>query len=75
MIYLSDLNKGQIGTFMTILLLPKALHALGVAGLLLALAVMFMIKKVLWIFKDDKELEEKFGIRKTKSHTDTKSIS
>lgn len=75
MIYLSDLNKGQIGTFMTILLLPKALHALGVAGLLLALAVMFMIKKVLWIFKNDKELEEKFGIRKTKSHTDTKSIS
>lgn len=75
MIYLSDLNKKHIGIFMTILLLPKALHALGVAGLLLALAVMFMIKKVLWILKDDKELEEKFGIRKTKSHTDTKSIS
>lgn len=75
MAYLSDLNKEHIGIFMTILLLPKALHALGVAGLLLALAVMFMIKKVLWIFKDDKELEEKFGIRKTKSHTDTKSIS
>lgn len=75
MIYLSDLHKEHIGIFMTILILPKALHTLGVAGLLLALAVIFMIKKVLWIFKDDKELEEKFGIRKTKSHTNTKSIS
>lgn len=69
------MNTDRIGIFMTLLLLPKALHALGVTGMLLALSVLFLIKKVLWILKDDKDMEDRLGIRKIKSHTDTKSIS
>lgn len=71
----SKINKEQIGLFMTVLILPKALHTLGVLGLLFIIAVTFLIKKILWLIKSDKELEDRLGIRKIKSHTDTKSIS
>ena len=64
----------NIGLFFTIMLLPKALHALGVAGLFIFMFILFVFNKVAWLLKNDKDMEERFGSAKTKLHTDTKRI-
>lgn len=66
------MNTDRIGIFFTILILPKVLHIFGVIGMFSVIFIAFVIKKMLWIMSDDKHLEEKFGIRKTKPHSNTK---